>query len=622
MLFRSLVGNITDATPTGKNLMLAATEGAARNALGLQTGATTIAGAYSELKPGSTQTNSRVWSPKNISDYVEERVATVAAEAKNYADVTDFGAAGDGTTDDTAAMQAALDSVAASGGGEVVVPNNATGSTYRAVRLYIGSNTTFRMFPGVTIKRKGPTYGIVNLLPDFSMGLENTADPYSSPGNIRIVGGTWDGAISTEPYLPGGYNLFYFAACRNLAFENFTVKDMATNHCLDLNAVVGARVSNCEFLGYKDATAEQNRDYTEAIQIGGFNETASVANSEGAAGAPSRDIVVTGCRFGPSGTAGTQAWPAAVGNHGAFVPAAGVSLTGGITIRGCEIEGATLTGITPYTWDDTTIDGCRFINCAAGIRASNFTNGKQWDAPNNVWVDGPYRIPCSGLTVVNCIFSNTAGVAITVAGTAQSSIDGSWAAISRIIVSGNQGYKTTGRSSGPFVRLLICSDATIANNVIRAAASGVAVEACQRVRVIGNAISDTANYGISMSEVNAPSGGVFPPTDYWVSNNVLNSLGTHGIGLNASTRVSAVGNSVNSHATGGVGTGILLSGSSYGVVTSNQIVGSGTGSAVYGINATGSTHVRVTLDNLVEGVTSRIVNVTGTGSSYGNISYS
>lgn len=73
-----LVGNITDATPTGKNLMLAATEGAARNALGLAAGATAIAGGYSELENG-TQTNSRVWSPKNISDYVEYRVGARAA---------------------------------------------------------------------------------------------------------------------------------------------------------------------------------------------------------------------------------------------------------------------------------------------------------------------------------------------------------------------------------------------------------------------------------------------------------------------------------------------------------------------------------------------------------------
>ena len=83
-----LVGNITDATPTGKNLMLAATEGAARNALGLQTGATSIAGAYSELKPGSTQTNSRVWSPKNLSDYVEAQTAPLATKAQVETDLT------------------------------------------------------------------------------------------------------------------------------------------------------------------------------------------------------------------------------------------------------------------------------------------------------------------------------------------------------------------------------------------------------------------------------------------------------------------------------------------------------------------------------------------------------
>ena len=78
-----LVGNITDATPTGKNLMLAATEGAARNVLGLQTGATAIAGGYSELENG-TQTNSRVWSPKNISDYVESQVVDGVGEASEY----------------------------------------------------------------------------------------------------------------------------------------------------------------------------------------------------------------------------------------------------------------------------------------------------------------------------------------------------------------------------------------------------------------------------------------------------------------------------------------------------------------------------------------------------------
>lgn len=78
-----LVGNITDATPTGRNLMLAATEGAARNALGLQTGATSIAGSLDELNNG-TQTNSRVWSPRNLAEYTDGKLDVSRVEAENY----------------------------------------------------------------------------------------------------------------------------------------------------------------------------------------------------------------------------------------------------------------------------------------------------------------------------------------------------------------------------------------------------------------------------------------------------------------------------------------------------------------------------------------------------------
>lgn len=69
-----LVSNISDATPTGKNLMLAATEGAARNALGLQAGATAANGSLTELETG-TSSNPRVWTPSNLAEYVGEQVS-------------------------------------------------------------------------------------------------------------------------------------------------------------------------------------------------------------------------------------------------------------------------------------------------------------------------------------------------------------------------------------------------------------------------------------------------------------------------------------------------------------------------------------------------------------------
>lgn len=68
------VGNITDATPTGKNLMLAASEASARNALGLQAGATAANGALTELQDGSSSIP-RVWTAGNLAGYVGGQVS-------------------------------------------------------------------------------------------------------------------------------------------------------------------------------------------------------------------------------------------------------------------------------------------------------------------------------------------------------------------------------------------------------------------------------------------------------------------------------------------------------------------------------------------------------------------
>lgn len=62
--------------------------------------------------------------------------------------VRDFGATGDGTTKDTAAIQAAIDAAAAAGGGEVRVP----AGRYVTGTLYLKSHVDFNVCAGATIE--------------------------------------------------------------------------------------------------------------------------------------------------------------------------------------------------------------------------------------------------------------------------------------------------------------------------------------------------------------------------------------------------------------------------------------------------------------------------------------
>ena len=543
----------------------------------------------------------------------DQAIINLIKKKYSHFSVVDFGAKGDGVTNDTASIQAALDAAYLNGGGVVTVP--ASANQYRVGKLYIRSNTTLLSEKGVTFGRITNTYGVTNLRPNGSLEFFTPGDKYSSHGNIVIDGGVWESNVLSEPFLPGGYDHFYFACARNITVRNVEVRDIVTNHCLDINGINGLTVEDNRFLGYKDGTVEQNRQYTEAIQIGGFSENTTIPGGDNGAGAPSMNVMVRRNVFGNSGTLGMVAWPSACGNHSAFNPPSGHRITNNITIENNVINDAAFGGLTPYTWDDVTIRNNVFNNCTNGIVFRNFTNGLKWNGSAWITADG-LRFNTHGLYILENIF-NGGNVGMNLTGTGKSGVDGSWAQISNVVVRGNT---RKGDNYGSFfIRILIADDVNISNNQARKVSNGVRVESGRNVMISNNDITDTTDDGILCNNANAVADNAFPLYNLACTGNKVSDAGKHGISIIGIDGVLINGNAVFNAGRSVDNSTFILSNLSNGVlITSNYVNASSAPRPIQsGIGTYTSSNARVTLDNIVRGISPE---VTGDG-IYSTVNY-
>ena len=298
-----LVGNITDATPVGKNLMLAATEGAARNALGLQTGATAIAGAYSELRPGSTQTNSRVWSAKNISDYVESQVDA----AKVFVNVKDYGAVGDGVNEDHIPIQSAVNAASLGGGGTVVIP---PGDYYFRQLVDLASNVNILGY-GATIRKKHSTDSPYAA---FRARSGPEAGYVSNVKNVTVEGLTFRGNYSENRSVCA----FSLHRAQNITVRNCNFIEAAgSGHVFDLCGCETVTIQNCTFAGhYLGPTGSNVTDECIQLDQSKRGSVSSAAGDDTYDGTMSHGITVDNCKFLPL-VIGDDVHPAPnpIGNH-------------------------------------------------------------------------------------------------------------------------------------------------------------------------------------------------------------------------------------------------------------------------------------------------------------------
>lgn len=147
--------------------------------------------ALALINPVLTGTNAANGYVKlNASGLIPNDLLPSAGGLSDVYDVSSsvYGAVGNGITDDTVAIQAALNAAATAGGGEVWVPN---GTWPISSTLVIGNNTWLHLSPGATFIRKiNPTSG---LLPSVMFANFSTTTALSSiTGNVLISGGVFD----------------------------------------------------------------------------------------------------------------------------------------------------------------------------------------------------------------------------------------------------------------------------------------------------------------------------------------------------------------------------------------------------------------------------------------------
>ena len=520
--------------------------------------------------------------------------------------------------DDTTAAQGALDVCRDAGGGEVVIPY--TGTDWRFNKLTISRNTIFRCQPGVIIKRKGNSYGITNIVPAVNPLKDNT-DPYSGHGNIQILGGTWDGNIVSESYLPAGFNLFYLAGARDILIEGVTVRDMVTNHCVDVNGISNLTVRRCRFLGYKDATVDASRGYVEAIQCS-QNMDDSSPNFYPMLGTPSKNILVDHCTFGASGTVGTIPYPAGFGTHSS----SNDPLTNNITIRSCTFEGQGFAAIPSYTYNNIKIIGNTFTGCAYGLKHSNFTTGKTWDKTNNVWITGgATRATTTGIVFAQNVLIDTVTTDVSALGT-NADGGGFWGTVNDINIHDNKCLATTTtKRTGQNIRVLLGKTVRVHDNDCYNGQIGVLIDSCVNVNNHDNYVDTTQTYGIQHTYGITPPGkdATYPAANRIVNNHIANA-GSHGIGNNTLSGSVVEGNTVDDwgRVTPG-GNGILTSGTNGSLVNGNRIRTTFTGlGAAIATATTNTSNVNVTYTNKItkpDGV--MVAMGTGTGNVYGNMTY-
>lgn len=351
-----------------------------------------------------------------------------------FVTVTQFGAKGDGTTDDTVALQAAL----SSGNSVLYFPPG----TYNITSsLLINSNTTLIGY-GATIKRMAAIDNMMRNNADGVTGL------YDANENIKIFGLKIDGNSATYTTTS---TLVAFGHAKDIVIKDCEIYNIPIFHGIELNAVERAIVENCYLhngTGQELLQLDLMAGFSVFPWFGPYDFT------------PCRDIIVNGCHFYDA--------KGGIGSHSGNDPNQHYNIIwSNNTFRNMTSPGHAMGA---YNYRNLTIIGNVVDGCIFGISA--FKTGAvgltDWVISGNSFINATgFGRFITLFELKNITITGNTTETSTDSGIFLQGIDG-------FIVSNNtiRNASTSISSDVPAIDIVGCSNGNISNNIALKSASG------------------------------------------------------------------------------------------------------------------------------------------------------
>lgn len=466
-----------------------------------------------------------------------------------YITPQDYGAVGDGVTDDTAAFQAAATAINALGGGTLFIP------PYFSYRLngtmHLGPNTTISAYNAYIFAGAGAGQA---LLDNY---LNQTAPTvYNGNGNISVLGGIWD--AKGQVYTTDSADTFFFGHASHILCKDVNYRNTRGFHGMEYNAVNNGQVINCRFEGYSTAGGS---DPGEAFQV----DVAIVGAGEPANdGTMSQNITMDQCYAGPAiDGSGLGAPGALIGSHSA----AGANSYQGVRVFNSVADSCLHYGIHAYNWSKCEIIGNTVISTGdSGIQVDTQNTGNY--QPQGITVAGNTVIGSTNYGIYvngNGAFAGNYVSDIAITGNTIRDVTGGAgtsgigvAFTQRAAITGNTIYNTV--TNG----IMATNDTflTITGNEINSVATGISVAGSTQVTITGNNVQTGTSNGIFVGQ----TAGLVNSSDVLISNNTVENFTNAQIrGGTGSTDVQVTGNKLTQGANGTFGVELVSSNTGWAV---------------------------------------------------------